>query len=363
MLSWLIYLLRGKRPNIVRVVPKTKGPRRLETEAKAQDEDESSDEMQADEDEEPELIGGIDNLDRSSSLQGMLKTREQVLFERVSCWVEKGKFDLPMLPATNVAAMNLAANPGADLSEIVDLIASDPVLSSELLKIANSVVYATEEPADTLHAAVMRIGMRGLRSLIYSVSIKGAILTNKSLAHYSEEVWRQSYSVGTIARKIAPLTREDPEKAFLLGLLHDLGKVVLLSLLGKGAERDSEITPSIVGRVFYQYHERVGGMVAEKWKLSDELISVAGNHHDFENNEEFGRSAALANLSHRIDLYLSMGQEDQFRGLAQSAHMDVLGLHESDRHRALSVGRQAFLDLRTKIVKQAELEEQGREAA
>lgn len=353
MLSWLFNLIRGNRRNYVRVAPRPKGPRPLasaSTGSGDSDDDGPGSRAPAEDGVEPELIGGIENLDRASCLQGMLRTREQVLFERVSGWVEKGKFDLPMLPATNVAAMNMAANPGADLGEIVDLIGSDPVLSSELLKVANSVVYATEEPADTLRSAVMRIGTRGLRSLIYSVSIKGAILTNKSLTHYSEEVWRQSFSMGTIARKIAPILREDPEKAFLLGLLHDLGKVVLLSLLGKGAERDSEITPSIVGRVFYQYHEKVGGLVARKWKLSEELISVAGCHHDFENNEDFRRSAALANLSHRIDLYLSMGQEDHFRGLAQSAHMEVLGLQDSDRHRVLSVARQAWLDVRAKAL-------------
>ena len=358
MLSWLLNLLRGRRRHYVRVVPKLPrstgtsetSPRRLD------------DPEDAGEEEEPELVGGIENLDRVSALRGVMQTRERVLYERVTGWVEKGKFDLPMLPATNVAAMNMAANPGADLGEIVDLIATDPVLSSELLKVANSVVYATEEPAETLRAAVMRIGTRGLRSLIYSVSIKGAILSNKSLDHYSEEVWRQSYSMGSIARAIAPILHEDPEKAFLLGLLHDLGKVVLLSLLGKGAERDSEITPSIVGRVFYQYHERVGEMVARKWKLSEELASVAGCHHDFSKNEEFAFSAALANLSHRIDLFLSMGQEDNFRALAHSAHMDTLGLSEAERHRALTVGREAFLHLRNRALQEAAASQSAEQA-
>ncbi len=168
--------------------------------------------------------------------------------------------------------------------------------------------------------------------------------------------------MGNIARAIAPVVHEDPEKAFLLGLLHDLGKVVLLSLLGKGAERDSGITPSIVVGVFYQYHERVGEMVARKWKLSEELACVAGCHHDFQKNEEHAFSAALANLAHRSDLFLSMGQEDHFRGLAQSAHMDTLGLREADRHRALTLAREAYLKLRSKTLQnEGESEDGGAE--
>ena len=71
--------------------------------------------------------------------------------------------------------------------------------------------------------------------------VKALVLRTKSLEIYSKEVWRQSYSVGSIARAISPLLQMEPERGFLIGLLHDLGKVVLLSMLSKASEKASDI--------------------------------------------------------------------------------------------------------------------------
>ena len=305
-----------------------------------------SDAQEEEEVDESEGMGGIDNLDQESRARSPLGGREEGLLSRIRLWVEAEKYDLPILPATNVAAMDMAANPGADLKKIVELIATDPVLSSELLKTANSVLYATQAPASTLHEAVMRIGTRGLRSLIYAVSVRALVLRTKSLETYSQEVWRQSYSVGTIARAISPRISFDPDRGFLIGLLHDLGKVVLLSMLSKASDKASDITPTIVGRVFYEYHELVGEKVSSAWKLDDELIAIAGCHHDFEANEESMRGAALASLSHRLDLGLSTGNAEEYRALKALPHFEALGVPDDVREEMLGLAREAYMALR-----------------
>ena len=88
--------------------------------------------------------------------------------------------------------------------KVVALIQTDPSLSSELLKMANSVLYSARTPAETIHEATMRIGTRSLRSLVLSVSMRGAVFKGAGLAEYAQEVWRQAFSVGTICRAIAP---------------------------------------------------------------------------------------------------------------------------------------------------------------
>lgn len=329
--------LPGGTPGAARAT-RPSGPRRLEEDEPVRDGEAASEDFEG--------LGGVDNLDRERRLERPLAKREEGLLSRVRLWVEAERYDLPILPATNMAAMDMAANPSADLAEIVSLIATDPVLSSELLKIANSVLYATHAPASTLHEAVMRIGTRGLRSLIYSVSVKGLVLRTRSLETYSNEVWRQAYSVGSIARAISPQVSFDPERAFLIGLLHDLGKVVLLSMLSKASEKSSDITPTIVGRVFYDYHELVGAKVCRNWKLDDELVSVAGCHHDFERNTDHPRSAALASLAHRLDLVLSSGDAEEYRHLKHLPHFAALGVPEPRREEILRRARETYLELR-----------------
>jgi putative nucleotidyltransferase with HDIG domain len=267
---------------------------------------------------------------------------EQALLERIAQRVESGKFELPQLPATSMALVNLAGKPGVDVSRLVDLISSDPSLASELLRTANSVLYAAHVPAETLNQAVMRIGLRGLRSLIFSVSVKGTILRLGKLQTFSEEIWRQAHSVASISRDIAPLVGQEKDRAFLIGLLHDVGKIALLSILAQEASDSELVTPAAVGRVFFVHHERAGALLAEKWRLSEELISVAGNHHRFQENLEFGQSAALASLAHKLDLHLTQDDEEAFLALLSCEELEFLGVSPERRRAVLEKARRTF---------------------
>jgi putative nucleotidyltransferase with HDIG domain len=284
----------------------------------------------------------VGNLDAAPYRALPVAERDRALLERLSAQVESGKFELPHLPATSLALVNLAGKPGVDVERVVQLISSDPSLASELLRTANSVLYATRVPASTLNEAVMRIGLRGLRSLIFTVSVKGTILRLGQLQEFSTEIWRQAFSVATIARTIAPLLGEDREVAFLTGLLHDIGKIALLSILSKEPDAVHAASPAIVGHLFYVHHERAGEMMAKSWRLSDELISVTGCHHDFESNEEFGRSAALASLAHKLDLHLSLGDDGSYRELVHCEELEFLGVPEGRRGALLGRARDTY---------------------
>ena len=283
------------------------------------------------------------NLDARSTASARLRAEEEEMLVRIHARIDSAKLELPYLATTSLAIIEMANNPRSDVPDIVQLISTDPSLSSELLKTANSVLYATSHPAETIHEATMRIGLRQLRSLIFSASMKGAVFRGKGLTEYAEEVWRQAYSVATVAKVLAPAFGFDPEKAFLLGLLHDVGKVSLLAMLRKEVPKESRVTPALVGRVFLRYHQQAGREMARQWKLSEEFISVAGNHHDYRVNEEFPRSAALVSLAHRLDLYLSIGKAYEYNGLTECDELDFLGMPIERRFGLLMTAREAWI--------------------
>lgn len=285
---------------------------------------------------------GVGNLDEQAQNRSVAAENEYELIARVARRIEERTFDLPQLPATQMAAMNMAGDPNCEINSVVELISTDPVLSSELLRIANSPSYSKEEPAETLHEAVMRLGTRVLRSMIYTVSIRGSVVSVKGLKSYSEEIWRQAFMVGNIAKTIAPKLNMEPEKAFLLGLLHDVGKIVLLSILKSENVKAKDIPPSTLGRIFFRFHERAGGLMAESWKLSPEITSVIQKHHDFANNPEHPKSAALVSLAHRMDLHLSTADEDGFMELVNADEFEFLGIPMGERQGVLSRGRSAY---------------------
>lgn len=337
MFQWLKNLFAGGKPKRLETVRSAPRPGR-------EVEEESRTNPQPGSPQEPKSLvsSGVGNLDNRALHRARLRERESEIMFRVSDRLEAGKYSLPQLPSTSVQAMDMAANPSAELAGIVELIETDPVLCGELLKTANSVMFGARVQVESLRDAVMRVGLKALRSMILAVSMRGAILQARTLQAYSEEVWRQARSIGAIARALAPHFAIDPEKAFLLGLLHDAGKVALLAILDKEAKSQSEVSPALIGRVFYELHERAGAHVATAWNLSDELISVANRHHDFEGNEDFPRSAAFASLAHKIDLYFSLEDEEAYRKICEAPEMDYLGIPEDRRREIVNVAAVAY---------------------
>lgn len=285
-------------------------------------------------------------LDGRDHFNATLTGREDAVLAAVSRRVESGDLALPVLAATSMSAMEMTSKTSASVADIVELIAHDAVLSSEMLRVANSALYAGAHPCTTLRDAVVRLGMRATRSMIMSVSMRTMLLRDKALANIALEVWRQSQSAAQIARAIAPKLNIDPERAFLIGLLHDIGKVALLETVRREVRDKVEIRPCLLGRVFFLQHERAGQRIAAAWKLPEELVSVAGCHHHYERNTEHGRSAALARLSHTLDLVLSIGGVGEAQRLEKLPEFDFLEVPADDRAEILEIVCETFLAAR-----------------
>ncbi len=271
-----------------------------------------------------------------------LEEKERELLARICARIAKKDLELPQLPSTSMAVIDMTSKNSAEIQDIVDLIESDPVLSSELVKTANSALYSGTEAAETISQAVMRLGLRNLRTLMFSLSMRSAVLRDKRLSHYAEEVWRQSYSTASIARAIAKPIGADPDRAFLLGLLADIGKVSLLAMLRKEIPKGTEVSPVLVGRVFYLFHETAGARLAEAWNLPADIAAVAGCHHRYEENPRDPKDAALVSLALRLDILLGQDQGTEYRSATHAPEMDYLQLSDEKRREVLDAAYTAF---------------------
>jgi putative nucleotidyltransferase with HDIG domain len=284
----------------------------------------------------------VGNLDRDEHVVVLLEGRSEDVLWGIGQRIERGDFDIPRLPPTSMAALEMTNRASVDIAQLVELIERDPLLASDVLKISNSALYATQNPAETLQEAVMRIGLRSVRGVVFSAAMKSSIVTARGLSEYSEEVWRQAHSVARIARAIGARLGFDADHAYLIGLLHDIGKVALLGMLQRQLKSPADASPALVGRTFHTFHERAGRAMAREWKLPDDLVSVAGAHHDFRGNAEFPRAAALAWLAHQIDLRLSLEDEQGLRAVAQSEAFVVLGTPDAVRFAVIEKARAAW---------------------
>jgi putative nucleotidyltransferase with HDIG domain len=147
--------------------------------------------------------------------------------------VQSPETNLPTLPAVAVEISRLTHSETSSAADMERLIMTDQTLTTKLLSVANSAFYGRRGTVDTVQQAVVLIGFEAVQDLVLGVSVIGLFdptlqvpgLTMKSLWAHSIAVAAASTALAGLAA--APLPRD---RAFVAGLLHDIGKPLLLTL-------------------------------------------------------------------------------------------------------------------------------------
>ncbi|MEN8149177.1 MAG: HDOD domain-containing protein, partial [Planctomycetota bacterium] len=225
---------------------------------------------------------------------------------------------IPTLPLTLERLREAIATDDARTDEIVDLVQSDPALTGKVLKVINSPFYGLREKISTLSHAIAMLGRPALRDLVAGIAPFPADVEELSELD-KVRLWMHSFAVGTAARAIAVETGYDlPEEAYIAGLLHDFGKIVLdlyapdvyrEVLLDSGDEPAVDRERARLG----MDHTQVGALIADQWNLPRVLKDVIQLHH--EPPESLGslrgthrELVAIVGAANRLCLACGMGQ-------------------------------------------------------
>jgi HD-like signal output (HDOD) protein len=202
---------------------------------------------------------------------------------RVSAMVSKGAFEPPRLPEVALQVMATVDNPKACAEDLALLVHRDPFLAGRLLQAANSSMFRPRDRRITrLPEAVSRMGFRQVRSVVLAAAMEQSVYRGQR-QQLMNELWQSAIGTAVGCRLVAQLTRRDPDNAFLLGLVHDVGKPVLAWCL------DTVIREQVAGRVefddmapyiFHLLHPRVGSLIVRHWKLPGGLARIVNHHHD-----------------------------------------------------------------------------------
>jgi len=268
--------------------------------------------------------------------EGPQTAAEAACFAEIADRIQRAEFELPRLPETSVTILKLTNQPAVEVEDVARVLETDPVLSAELLRLANSVLFGGTHPAHTLQQAVIRLGLRQIRALVLSFCVRHVIFRSRALMPVAEELWRQTHSMGVLARRLALGLGLEPDRGFLIGQLHDIGKIPLLELMRELIPASALESRPLVGRIFRSFHEQAGSALARAWNLPEELVSVAGNHHLYRDNLEAPEAAALASLVHRLDLRLASGDEAGFWDLRLADEWQLLHASFEERRELLT---------------------------
>jgi HD-like signal output (HDOD) protein len=188
---------------------------------------------------------------------------------------------LEVVPAVAQRVIGMTSDPDCRLGDIERLVSSDAALSARVLRLAATPAYLARPPR-TLRAALAAIGTADLRKIVLTASLPGA----GSASGFGGALWRHALQTAHLAQSLAPKLRlsggPDP---FLCGLLHEVGTMALLRLLGTEYARllgrpgtDEQCAPE---RALLGFdHADFGAVVAARWRLFPELEVVVQLHHD-----------------------------------------------------------------------------------
>lgn len=197
----------------------------------------------------------------------------------------RGVIELPTIPDIATKVVDLLDNPEVELEELADMILTDQVMASRVIKIVNSPLFRPMHEIKSIKRALIYLGFRHIREIALTCSIIDAF--GESGVFDIKTFWEHSFGVGIVAKIIAQRVRyPEVEKAYIVGVVHDIGEVFLscyfkdefqkiINMLKGTTGSFVEVEEEILGTT----HSEVGLCLAKKWNFPPDYCDVILHHH------------------------------------------------------------------------------------
>lgn len=174
---------------------------------------------------------------------------------------------------------NLLKNPDVSIEKLAGLVKTEPLMSTKILAYANSAaIRGGGNEITELATAIMRIGFDAVRTVSYTLSVEQIIRSRHMLPfqQLSSTIWDHSLAVAAIARILAKRQRMNGEKAFFMGMIHDIGAFYLLFRCSQDAEVAADRDALI--ELVFQWHDGIGHALLSAMDQPEEILTAVQDH-------------------------------------------------------------------------------------
>jgi HD-like signal output (HDOD) protein len=217
----------------------------------------------------------------------------------------EGLHQIPTIPAVLAPLLRYLQQPmeHLDVQKVTDLIAQDKSLAAQCLQMANSPLFGRWQKVDSLRGAIVGLGFQRVSDIAMSCGVLNMMPRDTGIDPVS--FWEHSLGCALVCRHFArKISFSDPGKAYLAGLLHDLGIIVNLWVLPKEfcaafqyAKAEGIPLHEAEQAVLGFTHCESGRLLAERWELSADLTEVVALHHTPDQSLNHSGLVALVELS------------------------------------------------------------------
>lgn len=246
-------------------------------------------------------------------------------------YIESGKLELPMLPTVVWEVIELTSGSDVDARKLSAIIHRDQALASHLLRIANSPAYKPVMPIVSLQQAVSRLGIRTLGEIAFAVSLQTRVFEAPGYEANIRLLWHHAVSTAAYAREIARMRRSNVESAFLCGLLHDIGKPILLqALIDRQKTTQVVIDPAAIPGLLDAHHTYVGSLIAEAWALPSQVTESILYHHEAPEGLSHPDAVRITRFADVLSYHLLMPEMCDDESLRRHPAVVALNLYPDD---------------------------------
>ncbi|HEY4318926.1 MAG TPA: HDOD domain-containing protein [Herbaspirillum sp.] len=232
--------------------------------------------------------------------------------------------DLPSLPAVVLELMHNLDDEAAGAHLLADKIAQDQAISAKVLRLANSSFYGMQRKVTTIQQSITILGFNSVRALVTATAVIDRYAANKDSSLDFDAFWRHSIGTALCAKALARKLSFNQDHAFMTGLLHDIGRLVIVTysarhyepVLAYRAKHGCYLFEAEQNVLGFD-HAAVGRAIMQLWKFPPLMLEAVERHHASA-EETVGRLTAIVRLADCIahDLDLSGDARDTARPLS-----------------------------------------------
>ena len=218
--------------------------------------------------------------------------------DRLVASIAQGTLELPVLPEVASQVVKLSGDPNSDTRQLAGLIQRDQAMAGHLMRMANSTLYAPKVPLVSLDQVVSRMGMKKIREIALIISCQSKVFQVAGFEPLVKSHFAHSLAAAAFAQEIARNRRWNVEEAFLCGLLHDVGRPVLLQkLIDLHQELRLPLDLGAVEAAIGALHTRVGSDLVKSWTLPARMAETVLYHHDAMKSTSAAQTAMMTQLA------------------------------------------------------------------
>jgi putative nucleotidyltransferase with HDIG domain len=223
------------------------------------------------------------------------------IFAKIIQDFSAGKIVPPVMPQVVRDVQSVIKQTSSTAEDVASVIERDPVISLRLLSVANSPVYRGIQEIRNVKEAIPRMGLKETLNLIVAIANKSMYETDRvQFRILMDKLWVHSLACAYGSKLIAEhLKLGDSEKFFLMGLVHDIGKSLLLKAF-TGISQIKNINFDVVQANIQQGHLSMGGVLLRRWGFDDIFIKVVSLHEGHELSPETEKEILVIHLANML---------------------------------------------------------------